>query len=340
MTNSERQETKAGPYVIGMDLGGTKILAAVVDQEGHIVAEAKLRTKAERGPGVVIDRMAETARQAARQAGVDWGAVNGVGIGAPGPMNPETGVVYNPPNLPGWDEIALGPRLSEALEIPVYVENDVNLGTLGEHALGAGRGTKDMVGVFVGTGVGGGLILDGKLRSGFRHAAAEVGHMIVMADGPVCGCGKRGCLEAVASRTAIERDIRLGIAAGRESLIPRMIGDRGRLTSGVLARALRKGDPLVTEVMARAQWYLGLHTASIVNLIDPEMVVFGGGVVEALDEEFLEPIRVTAHQYYIQQTDADKVRIVAAKLGDHAGVLGAAVLARQRTRTDPTVVGA
>jgi glucokinase len=250
-------------------------------------------------------------------------------------MNPKTGIVYNPPNLPGWDEIALGPRLSNALGVPVCLENDVNLGTLGEHALGAGQGTRDMVGIFVGTGVGGGLILDGKLRSGFRHAAAEVGHMTVLADGPVCGCGKRGCLESVASRTAIERDIRLGIAAGRESLISTMLKEKGRLTSGVLAKAWRKGDPLVTEVMSRAQWYLGLLTASIVNLVDPEMIVFGGGVAEAMGDEFLKPIRVTACQYYIQQTDADKVRIVLATLGDYAGVLGAAVLARQRTCSIP-----
>ena len=340
MANKEQVDTKAGPYVIGMDLGGTKILAAVVDQEGRILAEAKLGTKAERGPDVVIDRLAKTAQQATRQAGVDWADVKALGIGAPGPINPVTGFVYNPPNLPGWDEIALGPRLSGILGMPVCVENDVNLGTLGEYALGVGQGTKDMVGIFVGTGIGGGLILDGKLRSGFRHAAAEVGHMIVMADGPVCGCGKRGCLEAVASRTAIERDIRLGVAAGRESLIPKLIGESGRLTSGVLVKALRKGDPLVTEVMTRVQWYLGLHTASIVNLIDPEMIVFGGGVIEALGEEFLKPIRVTARQYYIQQTDADKVQIVPAKLGDHAGVLGAAVLARQGAGVDENNGGA
>jgi glucokinase len=317
-------------YVIGMDLGGTKILAAVVDKSGRIVTEAKLKTKAEKGPDVVVERLAETARQAAKKAGLAWTDVKGLGIGAPGPTDPQRGIVYNPPNLPGWDKISLGPRLSQALGVPVCVENDVNLGTLGEHALGAGHGTKDMVGIFVGTGVGGGLILNGQLHSGFRHAAAEVGHMIVLADGPVCGCGKRGCLEAVASRTAIERDIQVGLAAGRESLIPELTnGDTERLTSGVLAKALRQGDPLVTEVMGRAQWYLGLLTASIVNLLDPEMIVFGGGVVEALDEEFLAPIRTTARQYFIQQAGADQVRVVAAKLGDHAGVLGAAVLARQ-----------
>ena len=334
MTSQEHRDGSP-PYVIGMDLGGTKILAAVVDAEGRILAETKRATGADDGPDAVIKRMARTARKAARKAGIEWSAVTGLGVGAPGPIDPESGFVYTPPNLPGWDEIALAPRLSAALKLPVFLENDVNLGTLGEHALGAGRGTCDMVGIFVGTGVGGGLILDGKLRSGFRHAAGEVGHMIVLADGPVCGCGRRGCLESVASRTAIERDIRLGIAAGRKSLIPKLVKEKGRLTSGVLARALRKGDPLVTEVMGRAQWYLGLLAASIVNLIDPEMIVFGGGVVEALGKEFLQPIRVTARQHYIQQSDADRVRIVAAKLGDHAGILGAAVLAQRRASGDP-----
>ena len=327
----QKQYDEAPTYVIGMDVGGTKILATVVDRDGQIVAEAKSKTRAKTGPDAVIERMAETARQAASKAGIDWTQVKGLGIGAPGPIDPDKGIVYHPPNLPGWDEIALGPRLSAALDVPACLQNDVNLGTLGEYALGAGRGTKDMVGIFVGTGVGGGLILDGKLRSGFRHAAAEVGHMIILADGPVCGCGKRGCLESVASRTAIERDIRLGIAAGRESLIPQMVKTKRGIGSGVLAKALRAGDPLVCEVLGKAQWYLGLLTASIVNLIDPEMVVFGGGVVEALGEAFLEPIRTTARQYYIQQTGADQIRIVAGELGDYAGVLGAAVLARQHT---------
>jgi glucokinase len=158
--------------------------------------------------------------------------------------------------------------------------------------------------------------------------------MIVLADGPLCGCGKRGCLESVASRTAIVRDIRGGLAVGRESLIPKLTKDgKRRFTSGVLAKAYRRGDPLVREVFSRAQWYLGLLTASIVNLIDPEMVVFGGGVVEALEDEFLAPVRVTARQYYIQQRHADRVRIVPATLGDYAGVLGAAVMAYQHSCT-------
>jgi glucokinase len=322
-----------GSHVVGMDLGGTKILAAVVDADGRVVSEAKVKTQPEKGPDAVIERMAQAAQEAVQKLKLDWDAVRGIGVGAPGPVDPDAGVVHQTPNLPGWEEVPLASQLAKSLGVPIFLENDVNLGTLGEHVLGAGRGTKDMVGIFVGTGTGGGLILDGKLRSGYRHAAAEIGHMILLADGPVCGCGKRGCVEALASRTAIERDIWAGIAAGRRSLIPELTGgDARQLTSGVLAQAMREGDPLVLEVMARTQWYLGLLTASIVNLIDPEMIVFGGGLLEALGDEFLSPIRVTARQYFLQQAGVDKVRIVAAKLGDHAGVLGAAALARQKAK--------
>ena len=328
-----KKKRMTGSHVIGMDLGGTKILAAVVDEEGHVVAEAKVKTRPEKGPEAVIERMAEAARDAVQRLKLSWDAIRGVGVGAPGPVDPDAGIVYHTPNLPGWEEVPLTSQLGKALGVPVFLENDVNLGTLGEYILGAGQGTKDMVGIFVGTGIGGGLILDGKLHSGFRYAAAEVGHMILLADGPVCGCGKRGCAEALASRTAIERDIWLGINAGRESRIPELTGsDPERLTSGVLAQALREGDPLVSEVVSRAQWHLGLLTASIVNLVDPEMVVFGGGLIEALGDDFLSPVRVTARQYFIQQAGADRVRIVAAKLGDHAGVLGAAALARWKAK--------
>jgi glucokinase len=328
-----KKKPLTGSHVVGMDLGGTKILAAVVDQDGRIVAEAKVKTRPEKGPDAVVERMAEAAREAVNRLRLSWDAIRGVGVGAPGPVDPHTGIVYHTPNLPGWEEVPLTSQLGKSLGVPVFLENDVNLGALGEYMLGAGQGTTDMVGIFVGTGIGGGLILDGKLHSGYRHAAAEIGHMILLADGPVCGCGKRGCAEALASRTAIERDIWLGIRAGRKSLIPELTGgEPERLTSGVLAQAMRESDPLVSEVVGRAQCYLGLLTASIVNLVDPEMIVFGGGLIEALGDDFLLPIRVTARQYFIQQAGADKVRIVATKLGDHAVVLGAAALARQKAK--------
>jgi glucokinase len=317
--------------VIGVDMGGTKILAGVVTPDGEIIGMAKRATKPEGGAEKVINRMLKTVRDAAAEAKVDLENVACVAAGTPGPLDPDKGVVISAPNL-GWDNVPLSKMLGDELGLPVFIENDVNLGTLGETALGAGKGIRDLVGIFVGTGIGGGIVLDGQLRQGFRKTAGEVGHMPLLPDGPVCGCGRRGCVEALASRTAIERDILAGIAAGRESLIPELMKreERDRVTSGILAEAVQKGDPLVTEVLARSQYYLGLTVASIVNFLDVEMVILGGGVVEAFGDEFLTPIRRVSYQYFINQRNAKNVRIVPAKLGDNAGLLGAAVYGRQR----------
>jgi glucokinase len=318
--------------VIGMDLGATKILAGVVSAEGKVLGTAKRATKPQSGPEKVIERMVKTAQEAVEAAGLKTDEIAGLGTGAPGPLDPDRGVIITTPNMPGWDNVPLAKMLSEGLGLPAFIENDVNLGTLGEWALGAGKGVNDLVGIFVGTGIGGGLVLDGQLRQGWRKVCAEVGHMILLAEGPVCGCGNRGCLEALASRTAIERDIWAGIKAGRESMIPEIVGKEGRerLTSGALAEAWEKGDPLVREVIGRSQFYLGLAVASLVNFVDPEMVVLGGGVVEALGEKYLEPIRWTAYQNFLNKINARNVKIVPAKLGDQAGLLGAATWARYK----------
>jgi len=325
-----RKET-AGLPVIGMDMGGTKILAGVISAESKILGTAKRSTKPEVGSEKVVDRMIKTAREVVEEVGLELGEVAALCTGAPGPLDPDQGIVWNAPNL-GWDNVPLGKLLSEGLGIPAFIANDVDLGALGEHALGAGMGTQDMVGVFVGTGIGGGLILSGALRQGWRKAAAEVGHMTILAEGPVCGCGSRGCLEALASRTAIERDIWAGVKAGRESIVPQLMesDDRERLTSGVIADAYRQGDALVTEVIGRAQFYLGVGIAAVVNLVDPEMIVVGGGVVEALGESYLAPVRTVAYQYFMNKRGAKDVKIVPARLGDNAGLLGAAVYARQK----------
>ena len=318
--------------VIGIDLGGTKILAGVVDDGGKVLGTAKRPTKPETGAEAIVDRMARVAREAIEIAGLKIGDLAALGAGVPGPLDPEEGMVISAPNLPGWHNVPLAAMIGERLTLPVFIENDVRLGTLGEFTMGTGRGACDMAGIFIGTGIGGGLILNGKLRQGWRKNAGELGHMILLPDGPVCGCGNRGCLESLASRTAMERDILAGIDAGRASLVPKLMeGEgRGRLTSGVLAEAIRNNDALVCDVMARAQHYLGLAVASIVNLLDLERVILGGGVVEALGDPFLEPIREVAYQNFINKRKARKVLILPAKLGDMAGLLGAAVYARER----------
>lgn len=320
-------------YIVGIDLGGTKILSALVDKKGRILAEVKQATAPEQGPLKVIRRMAEGVDDLLEKAEVKRDAVRAIGVGSPGPLNPETGVVLNTPNMPGWQNIPLAEILTKETGLPTFIENDVNAGTYGEFKLGAGQGVQDVVGIFVGTGIGGGLILGGQLRSGYRHVAAELGHVVLMIDGPVCGCGKRGCLEALASRTAITRDIVAAISAGRRSVIPDLVkNDLEAITSGVLAKAAQLGDALTLEVLRKVQYYLGVYVGSVVNFIDPEMVILGGGVIEALGEEFLGPIRDVARQYFIARQDAEKVQIVPAKLGDYAGVLGAAMLAWERAQ--------
>jgi glucokinase len=256
-----------------------------------------------------------------------------VSIGAPGAVDPEHGVVYHAPNL-GWDEVPLGAKLGKLLRVPVFAENDVNVGVVGEHALGAGRGAQELVGIFVGTGIGGGIISKGELYLGARGAAAEVGHMIVQVDGPLCSCGNHGCIEALASRTAMERDVRAAIRARQKSCVLKLMAERGkeRMTSSIIQRALKKHDPVMRNVMKRAQHYLGILVANVVNMLDPECVVIGGGIAERLGEYFVAPIRKTAYENFLRRHDAERVRIVAGTLGDNAGPLGAVVLARRRLR--------
>jgi glucokinase len=191
-----------------------------------------------------------------------------------------------------------------------------------------------MVAMFVGTGIGGGVILNGRLHSGFRYSAGEVGHMVIHAGAALCGCGEPGHAEALASRTAIEREIRAAIEAGRESIVPELLraSDRTVISASIIGEAHDRGDQVTIEVIERAQYYLGLLISACVNLLDPEAIVVGGGVLERMGDAYLEPVRRTAQQHYINKTEADRVRIVRASLGDYSGAIGAAVLAAQRLR--------
>ena len=319
--------------VIGVDMGGTKILSAVIDAEGNILGTAKVPTKADRGPSVVIDRIADSIRKAIDKSGVAPTSIEAVGIGAPGPLDPATGVVIFAPNL-RWKNVRLKDELEARVGFPTFVDNDVNVGTLGEHVFGAGKGFQNVVGIFVGTGIGGGIILQGELFHGASKTAGEIGHIIVKAGGPRCGCGTRGCLEAIASRTAMTKQFRKSIKKGQKSVLSELTGgDLTAIRSGVLAKAIRLNDKLTLKVIKKTTKYLGVGIGSIVNFLNPEMIVLGGGVVEALDDTFLDDIRVAAEKYALPNT-LSGVQIVPAKLGDNAGILGAAALARQRIFND------
>jgi glucokinase len=317
--------------VIGVDMGGTKILSAVIDAEGNILGTAKVSTKAGRGAVEVIDRIANCIQQAVSESGVDAESIQAVGIGAPGPLDPATGVVIFAPNL-GWRDVPLKAELEARVGFPTFVDNDVNVGTLGEHVFGAGRGVQNVVGIFVGTGIGGGIILQGELFHGASKTAGEIGHIIVKAGGPRCGCGTRGCLEAIASRTAMTKQFQKAILKkGKKSVLSELTGgDLESIRSGVLAKAVRMNDKLTLKVFKKVTKYLGIGIGSIVNFLNPEMIVLGGGVVEALDDTFLDNIRAAVEKYSLPNT-LDGVQIVPAELGDNSGILGAAALARQRS---------
>ena len=316
--------------VIGVDMGGTKILSAVIDAEGRILGTAKVPTKANKEASEVIDRIAASIRKSIDKSGVAAESIQAVGIGAPGPLDPATGVVIFAPNL-GWRDVPLKAELEARLGFPTFVDNDVNIGTLGEHVFGAGRGVQNLVGIFVGTGIGGGIILQGELFHGASKTAGEVGHIIVKAGGPRCGCGTRGCLEAIASRTAMAKQFQKAILKKKKkSVIFELTnGDLGTIRSGVLAKAIRLNDKLTLKIFKKVTKYLGIGIGSIVNFLNPEMIVLGGGVVEALDDTFLDDIRDAAEKYALPNT-LDGVQIVRAALGDNSGILGAAALARQR----------
>jgi len=282
----------------------------------------------------VVSDVVTAVEEALSGAGLRRSDLTAASIGAPGPVDPDRGIVHHAPNL-GWIEFPLGPTLAKRLRVPVFLENDVNAGTVGEHTLGAGAGATNLIGIFVGTGIGGGIIVNGKLYEGSHGGAGEIGHMIMVVDGPLCGCGHRGCIEAVASRTAMERDVRAAIKGGQKSIVLELMKRRNktRMTSSVINAALKRKDPVMQDVMQRVQRYLGVLVANVVNLLDPECVVIGGGLAGRLGEQYVGPIRENAHEHFFREQDIKRVRVVAGKLGDNAGAFGAVVLARRRLRS-------
>ena len=323
--------TKA-EYVVGVDLGGTKILAGVFDHSLESVGTAKLSTKSTRGVDKVIERIARCAQDAVDEADLTLKQVAGVGIGAPGAVDFGSGTVIFAPNLEGWKDIPLKKELEKMLGVPVFVENDCNISALGVYAVELKSKPHSMVGIFVGTGIGGGLVVDGELYSGSSHTAGEIGHMVLEVNGPKCGCGNKGCFEALASRTAIFQQIKSGIKDGQKTILTEMLGDDlTDLRSGDLRKAIRRGDKFVDRIIESAAEYIGIATANLVNILNPEVVVLGGGVIEALADEMMSVIIETTTDYAMPGA-LKGVEIIASKLGDNAGITGAAVLARRETK--------
>lgn len=316
-------------YFLGVDLGGTKILAAVFDERGKMLAREKKATKPELGNSVVFDRVEECIHEALATAALPHTEIAALGIGVPGLIDTKGEVVRVAPNL-HWSNIPLARLLRNRLDIPVTLVNDVQAGTLAVGEYGTGRGLKHFACMFVGTGLGGGIVINGALYRGSTGMAGEVGHMVVLPDnGPKCGCGNRGCLEAVASRSAIVRRIVKEIQAGRKSAVPELCdGDLRRIRSRILSSAYRDGDELVREVIHDACHFLGIGAANLINALNPQAIILGGGVIEALGDRMLPRITKAAWAHVIAPS-AERITIQDTGLGDDAGILGAALTARR-----------
>jgi glucokinase len=320
-------------YALGIDLGGTKTLAAVVDiTTGEVIASERKRTHAEKGQEYMSQHITHLSTAALESAKLPDGAeIVAVGVGAAGQIDRKNGVVVDAPNL-GVKNMRLAEILGEQFGKPVAVGNDVEVAALGEHLYGSGRGYSTFVVLFVGTGIGGGIVQNGRLYAGLTGTAGEVGHMTLQAGGRICPCGSRGCLEAYASRTAITTAIMAELHHGRSSILAEDAEHQLKegetiIRSGLLAHALNHGDALVTEIITEAADYLGYGLASVMNLYNPECIILGGGVIEAIDllfERAVHRARITA-----LADPGNKTKIMRAKLGDFSGVVGAACLGAQ-----------
>ncbi|MFM1769780.1 MAG: hypothetical protein RJA22_2309 [Verrucomicrobiota bacterium] len=318
-------------HLVGVDLGGTKILAGVFDEKLNCLGKAKLRTKSERGADGVIERIARCVRDALDECDLAMDSVRGVAIGAPGAVDAEAGRVIFAPNL-GWKDVPLQRELEGLLGVPVVVENDCKLNGLGVFEAEYRGKPRQLIGIFLGTGIGAGIFLDGKPYGGFNGTAGEIGHMVLDVDGPECGCGNRGCFEALASRRALFRRIETAVRQGQPTVLTEMLGPGlDDLRSGDLRKAIRRGDRFVETVVEEAAQYTGIACGNLINLFNPEVIVLGGGIIDQLELEMMPVIEKVARAHALRGTDKG-IRIVATKLGDNAGITGGAVLAARLGR--------
>jgi glucokinase len=312
-----------GRQCLGIDLGGTFIKLALLDEQMTIRSSRQLPTPTDRGPEAVIAAMVEVARGLLAEQGQDGNQVVGVGIGSPGPLDLEAGVVIAMPNIPGFQNVPLRDRVGSALHLPTLLENDANAAGLGEYLCGSGVGSRLMVLLTLGTGIGSGIVLGGEVFHGVHGIGAEVGHMIVQPGGEPCGCGQRGCLERYASATYLSRLATRAIQQdGRSSRLGEVLQAKGEITARDVNDARRAGDQLAAEVWDQAARYLAVACVNLCRVLDPDRIVLGGGMAAAGDD-LLGPVRRHFEQVH-WTIDRPRTTIALAKLGNDAGVIGAA----------------
>ncbi len=311
-------------YSIGIDLGGTKILAGIVNTEtGEVIAHAKKRTKvqAHKGSDILIKRVIKTIETALEEAQISIDEIEKIGIGVPGQVDRENGILISAPNLYTYD-LDFKTVLGEHFGIDVKVSNDVDVATIGEHKFGAGKNYDNAVCVFVGTGVGAGIIINNEIWTGATGTAGEIGHIVVASGGRPCACGASGCLEAYASRTAIEKKILGRLKKGHASSIE--VGEDGVIRSKSIKEAVEAKDELVLSALDEAAEYLSCGLASVINFFNPKVIIMGGGLVEAVDYFYKLTVKKTKAKAL--PVPAQQIEIIKTELGDFSGIIGAAML--------------
>ena len=314
--------------IVSVDLGGTHIRAALFPTfEPTPATQTKIETLATEGPDAVIERISKTIESQIPD-NTEKDQIR-IGIGAPGPLDPATGVILEAPNLPGWKNIPLVERMQARFGCPIALGNDANMAALAEWQFGAGEGTQHLIYLTISTGIGGGIIIDGRLLTGARGYAGEVGHVSISLNGPLCGCGQHGHVEALAAGPAIARLAEEKLSAGQESSLREKYESEGEIRAEDVGPAAHQGDPLALETLDEIGDILGHHLANLAHTFNPEIFVLGGGVSQ-IGEPFFTPIREAMQKYVIHPSYLEGLRIVPAALGDDAGLVGAMILAHQK----------
>lgn len=310
--------------VAGIDIGGTKIAIALEALNGAKAGEVRISTKVERGPFEIVENI---SREIEGLLEDNQGSLVSLGVGCPGPLDMEKGLILSPTNLPNWDNFPLVDLLKKRFKVPIVLDNDANTATLGEYIYGAGRGFKNLIYITISTGIGGGIVVNDKLIHGVGAGAGELGHTIVLPGGRACKCGSTGCLETICSGVNIARRAQERLAMGEASLLKEMSGASSEVTTEMVVEAVRQDDQLASEIWAETCHFLAIGIGNMITLLAPEAVIIGGGVATA-GELLLKPLRNLLNQY-VTMVPMDKVTVLPASLGSESGVCGALVIAKQ-----------
>ncbi len=318
----------AGKVWVGFDLGGTKMNAVLFDRKFEAIARRKKKTRGAEGATAGVERIRATIEKLLEEANVDRSRLGGIGVGCPGPLDLDEGTILAAPNL-GWKDVPLKKVLEKEFGCPVWICNDVDAGVYGEFRFGAAIGARTALGVFPGTGIGGGMVYEGKIFRGKTSSCLEIGHIPVVIDGAMCGCGRRGCLETVASRLALSAEIAKAAYRGQAPHILRVAGtDLANIRSGTIQEAIEAGDDIVQEIMRDGAKFLGIALAGTVNLLAPDVIILGGGLVEAMPRLYIDEVAKSLAKH-VMPSYQKTYELKAAKLGDDAGAMGAAAWARR-----------